>query len=83
VTLANIQFIAKMYLYGPVVKQKVITQVDMSILDSDFYGITGGTYANIQTVPYPGVTAGGYNAGLTYGSQGYTSSGAQTTITEF
>jgi len=83
ITLANIQFIAKMYLYGPVVKQKVITQVDMSLLDSDFYGMTGGTYANIQTVPFPGVTAGGYNAGLTQGALGYTSSGAQTTIMEF
>lgn len=83
ITLANIQFIAKMYLYGPVVKQKIITQVDLALLNLDLYGATGGTYANIQTVPFPGVTAAGYNPDLTQGELGYTSSGAQITITEF
>ena len=83
VTLVNIQFIAKMYLYGPVVKQKIITAAEMNIFDTKWYGATGPTYASTLTVPYPGVTAGSYNPSLVVGSTGYTSGGAIVTITEF
>jgi hypothetical protein len=83
ITLANIQFVAKMYLFGPVTRQKVITAADINIFDTKWYGSTGLTYASINTVPYPGVTAGGYNPGITTGAVGYTGSGAISTITEF
>lgn len=83
VTLANIQFIAKMYLYGPVTRQKLITATDINIFDTKWFGGTGPTHATIHTVPYSGVTAGGYNPGITAGATGYTSGGAITTITEY
>mgnify|MGYP003337474894 CR=1 FL=1 len=83
ITLVNIQFIAKMYLYGPVTRQKVITQTNVNFFDTKFFGSTGPTYATISTFPYSGVTAGGYNPSLTAGATGYTSGGAYTTITEF
>lgn len=85
ITLANIQFIAKMYLFGPVTRQKIITATDINIFDTQWYGSTGQTqgYALVTTTAYAGVTAGGYNPGLTAGATGYTSGGAFTTITEY
>jgi hypothetical protein len=83
VTLVNIQFVAKMYLYGPVTRQKVITQADINLFDTRYYGATGPTYATISAYPYAGVTAGGYNPSITAGATGYTGSGAYTVITEF
>jgi hypothetical protein len=83
ITLANIQFIAKMFLYGPITKQKVITAADIIIFDTKWYGSTGPTYASIHTVPSTGVTAGGYNPSLTAGATGYASGGAYYTITEY
>lgn len=83
ITLANMSFIAKMNLYGPVTKQKIITSAESNLFDVKWIGSSGPTYANIQTIPYSGVTAGGYNPGLTAGAKGYTSGGSRVTLTEF
>lgn len=82
ITLANIQFIAKMYLYGPVVRKKVVTETNVNFLDTAAYGSSGPTYAVVSAFPFAGVTAGGYNPSITAGATGYTA-GAYTTIVEF
>jgi hypothetical protein len=83
ITLANMQFVAKMYLYGPVSRQGVIMATDINIFDTKWYGSTGPTYASIRTSPFLGVTAGSYNPGITAGATGYTAAGATATVKEF
>ena len=84
ITVANLQFIAKIYLYGPVTKPKVIMASDVNIFDTKWYGISGPTYANINAIPKPGVTAGGYFVSMTGpGPTGGTGDRASITITEY
>jgi hypothetical protein len=84
ITTANLQFVAKAYLYGPVTKQKVITTVDVNIFDTKWLNATGPTYANIHAVAKNGVTAGGYFVSVTGpGPTGGTGDGASIVITEY
>jgi len=56
ITLSNIQFTAKMYLYGPVKRQKLITQTEATLIDTDFIdsGLTSPPkYADIVATPQP------------------------------
>lgn len=84
ITTANLQFISKIYLYGPVNRQGVITAADINIFDTKWFGTTGPTYVNINTVARSGITAGGYFVSLTGpGPTGGTGDGAVVTITEY
>lgn len=84
ITSANLQFVSKIYLYGPVNKAKVILASDINVFDSKWYGATGPTYFNIHAVPKPGITAGGYFVSMTGpGPTGGTGDGAIVTITEY
>jgi hypothetical protein len=84
ITLANLQFVAKVYLYGPVNRQKVILSADTNIFDTKWFGATGPTYVNIDTTVKPGITAGGYKISLNGpGPTGGTGDGAIVTITEY
>jgi hypothetical protein len=69
ITVSNIQFVAKMYLYGPVAKQKIITETDIRLIDSKFIDSMldpPPTYSTINAIPMVGVDAQEYNpnAGL-------------------
>lgn len=71
VTMSNIQFVAKMYLYGPVNKQKIITQADIRVLDTKWLGsdiVTPPAYAEISTTPKLGVTPQDYDPMAPIGS---------------
>jgi len=84
ITLANLQFVAKMYLYGPVNKQGVITSSEINIFDTKWFGTTGPTYASITATARSGVTAGSYFISLTGpGPTGGTGDGAVISITEY
>jgi hypothetical protein len=84
VTLANMQFVAKVYLYGPVKTQRVITASNVNIFDTKWLNATGPTYANINAVPKAGVTAGSYFISVTGpGPTGGTGDKATITITEY
>lgn len=89
ITLANLQFIGKIYLYGPVTPQKVIMATDVNIFTL-FGSTTGPTASQVSTFPYASVTAGGYyvnpnppsGIGITSGSTGPTN-GAYVVITNY
>lgn len=84
VTMANLQFVSKIYLYGPITKQKTIMSSDANIFDTKWIGATGTTYASINAIPKPGVTAGGYFVSMTGpGPTGGTGDRATITITEY
>jgi hypothetical protein len=76
VTMANMQFIAKMYLYGPIDRQGLITQTDINLFTKN-YGASGPTAANIHTALGTGATAGGFTVDMTGPS------GSSTTIREY
>ena len=72
---ASIQFAAKLYLYGPVKTQPVITQTDINIFDTADFGKPTASikkYADIGVTAGPGITAGGYSPSLTAGATGAT-----------
>jgi hypothetical protein len=80
ITLSNIQFIAKMYLYGPVAKQKVITETDIRLIDPKFIDSlidTPPTYSSISSTPMIGVNAQDYDPNAPLGS----TNGAEISIT--
>jgi hypothetical protein len=75
INTASIQFIAKLYLYGPVKNQPVITQTDINIFDTDDYGKPTNSikkYADIGVTAADGITAGSYSPSLTAGFTGAT-----------
>lgn len=81
VTMSNIQFVAKMYLYGPVKKQKTVTQADIRILDTDWIGseiLNPPSYAEVSTTPKPGVNPQDYDPMAPIGS----TNGAETVVNE-
>jgi hypothetical protein len=75
INTASIQFTAKLYLYGPVKNQPVITQTDINIFDTDDYGKPTNSikkYADIGVTAADGITAGSYSPSLTAGFTGAT-----------
>lgn len=73
--MASIQFVAKLYLYGPVKSVPVVTRTDVNIFDTDDYGKQTNAikkYADIGVTSGPGMTAGGYAPSLTAGATGAT-----------
>jgi hypothetical protein len=72
---ATIQFVAKMYLYGPVKTAPLITNTNVNIFDIKDYGKDRTTippFADIGASAAAGVTAGGYAPSLTAGFTGAT-----------
>jgi hypothetical protein len=72
---ATIQFVAKMYLYGPVKTAPLITNTNVNIFDIKDYGKDRTTippFADIGVSAAAGVTAGGYAPSLTAGFTGAT-----------
>lgn len=75
VNLATMQFVAKMYLYGPVKAEPIILDTDINIFDSrDLRKPTDSIipYATMSITAADGMTAGGYNPSLTAGALGST-----------
>lgn len=75
INMASIQFVAKLYLYGPVKSVPVVTRTDVNIFDTDDYGKQTNAikkYADIGVTSGPGMTAGGYAPSLTAGATGAT-----------
>lgn len=75
INMASIQFVAKLYLYGPVKSVPVVTRTDINIFDTDDYGKQTNAikkYADIGVTSGPGMTAGGYAPSLTAGATGAT-----------
>jgi hypothetical protein len=72
---ATIQFVAKMYLYGPIKTAPLITNTNVNIFDIKDYGKDRTTippFADIGASAAAGVTAGGYAPSLTAGFTGAT-----------
>lgn len=75
INMASIQFVAKLYLYGPVKSVPVVTRTDVNIFDTDDYGKQTNAikkYADIGVTSGTGMTAGGYAPSLTAGATGAT-----------
>jgi|688.fasta_scaffold01681_9 hypothetical protein len=71
ITISNIQFTAKMYLYGPVKREKLITQTETTFFDFDIFDSTITPTNSISTVevnPQKGVNAQNYDANSPIGS---------------
>lgn len=75
VSLANLQFVAKLYLYGPVKITPVILDTDINIFDTKDFGKPKTTikpYADISITAGQGITAGNYIPSTTAGASGST-----------
>ena len=89
VNFATIQFIAKMYLYGPVKEAPLILNTNVNIFDiKDFSPSTTSTaafkpYADIGVSAAAGITAGGYTPSLTAGWTGAGATHASVSIREY
>lgn len=83
---ASISFVAKLYLYGPVKTQPVITQTDINIFDTSDFGKPTNTikkYADIGVTAADGITAGSYSPSLTAGWTGAGATHANVVIREY
>jgi len=79
VNFATMQFIAKMYLYGPVKPAPIILDADINIFDTKDIGKPTSTikpYADLSVTAADGITAGSYNPSLTAGAFGSTHANA-------
>lgn len=89
VNFATIQFVAKMYLYGPVKEAPLILNTNVNIFDTkDFSPSTTSTarfrpYADIGASAASGITAGGYRPSLTGGWTGAGATHAGVKIQEY
>lgn len=89
VNFATIQFIAKMYLYGPIKEAPLILNTNVNIFDiKDFSPSTTSTaqfkpYADIGVSAAAGITAGGYMPSLTAGWTGAGATHADVYIREY
>lgn len=89
VNFATIQFIAKMYLYGPVKEAPLILNTNVNIFGiQDFSPSTTSTaafkpYADIGVSAAAGITAGGYMPSLTAGWTGAGATHAEVYIREY
>lgn len=75
VNLATMQFVAKMYLYGPVKNEPIILDTDINIFDSKDINKPKNQsmpFATISLTAADGITAGGYSPSLTAGATGST-----------
>ena len=75
VNLATMQFVAKMYLYGPVKAEPIILDSNINIFDSKDLGKPTNSIMPLVTMSATaadGMTAGGYNPSLTAGALGST-----------
>lgn len=64
VNLATMQFVAKMYLYGPVKDEPIILNADVNIFDSRDFGSPRDEikpYATVEVSPADGIDASTYN----------------------
>lgn len=75
VNLATMQFVAKMYLYGPVKAEPIILDSNINIFDSKDLGKPTNSimpFVTMSATAADGMTAGGYNPSLTAGALGST-----------
>lgn len=75
VNFATMQFVAKMYLYGPIKTAPIVLDTDINIFDMKDIGKPTADvkpYADISVTAADGITAGGYNPSLTAGAYGST-----------
>ena len=81
VNYATLQFVAKLYLYGPVKTVPLILDTDINIFDTDDFGKSRTTikpYADISITAGSGITAGNYAPSLTAGFTGSTHTNVET-----
>ena len=86
INYANLQFSAKMYLYGPVKTAPVILNSDINIYRIEDFGKDTATikkYADIGVSAAAGITAGGYAPSLTAGWTGAGATHADVVIREY
>jgi hypothetical protein len=86
INYANLQFSAKMYLYGPIKTAPVILNSDINIYRIEDFGKDTATikkYADIGVSAAAGMTAGGYAPSLTAGWTGAGATHADVVIREY
>jgi hypothetical protein len=75
VNLASMQFVAKMYLYGPVKTSPIILDADVNVFDTNDFGKPTSTikpFADISVTAAESITAGSYDPSMTAGAYGST-----------
>lgn len=86
INFATIQFVSKMYLYGPVKTVPIITNTNVNIFNTNDYGKPTNTimpFADIGVSAAAGITAGGYAPSLTAGWTGAGATHANVVIREY